>query len=297
MMKKQTKKIFIGVAIFIVLGFGSVVIYHGINKNVTEPIEKATDTDAYVSNEENAGNDIATTALSDISTDKESTTEKTKDDNMNTSTEIVSNAENTSSAKNDSANTGNHTTTTNNSGTQNTNNESSNNSSGNTNGDSKPSTTESSKPNNTTEASKPNTTTETVKPNNNSSQNSSSKECDHKWEKVTKQVWVEPVEHTETVEVVVTPAGYTTEYVEEAHAFCRNCGDMGIMSEDGIAHHVLSCQGGKSSYWYDAVSVPIQVWHDAVIKTETKTVVDKAGYYKEEVTGYKCTKCGATKGK
>ncbi len=33
------------------LGFGSVVIYHGINKNVSEPIEKATDTDAYVSNE------------------------------------------------------------------------------------------------------------------------------------------------------------------------------------------------------------------------------------------------------
>lgn len=294
MMKKQTKKIFIGVAIFIVLGFGSVVIYHGINKNITEPIEKATDTDAYVSNEENAGNDIATTALSDISTDKESTTEKTKDDNMNTSTEIVSNAENTSSAKDDSANTGNHTTTTNNSGTQNTNNGNSNNSSGNTNGSTKPSTTESSKPNNTTEASKPNTTTETVKPNNNSSQNSGSKECDHKWEKVTKQVWVDPVEHTETI--VVEEAKDIPIVETQRHYFCSGCGSDFGTSLDDVTIHVLTCQGGNASYYGDFTDVITSYTH-VPAKTETKTVVDKAGYYKEEVTGYKCTKCGATKGK
>lgn len=301
-MKKQTKKIFIGVAIFIVLGFGSVVIYHGINKNVTEPIEKATDTDAYVSNEENAGNNIATTALSDISTDKESTTEKTKDDNMNTSTEIVSNAENTSSAKDDSANTGNHTTTTNNSGTQNTNNGNSNNSSGNTNGSTKPSTTESSKPNNTTEASKPNTTTEAVKPNNNSSQNSGSKECDHKWEKVTKQVWVEPVEHTETVTVVVEEAKDVPIVEQQRHIFCSGCGSdltaMGLTSVGQYNSHCANCQGGNASYYGDFANVTTGYEHvPEVTKTETKTVVDKAGYYKEEVTGYKCTKCGASKSK
>lgn len=281
-MKKQTKKILIGVAIFIVLGFGSVVIYHGINKNVTEPIEKATDTDAYVSNEDNAGNDVSTTALANNSKDKDTTTEKDKEDNKDVSTEMASNTGNTSSVKDDSANNG-----------------SSNISNGNTNGGSKPSTTESSKPNNTTEAAKPsttespkqNTTTEAQKPNNNSN------ECDHKWDKVTKRVWVEPVEHTETVEVIVTPAGYTTEYRTEEHAFCRNCGDMGVMSVDSIIDHIENCQGGNSSYWFDDVSVPVQVWHDAVTKTETKKVVDKAGYYKEEVTGYKCSKCGATKSK
>ena len=284
-MKKQTKKIFIGVAIFIVLGFGSVVIYHGINKNVTEPIEKATDTDAYVSNEENAGNDIATTALSDISTDKESTTEKTKDDNMNTSTEIVSNEGNTSSAKDDSSNTSNHTTTTNNGGTQNTNNGNSNNSSGNTNGSTKP---------NTTEASKPNTTTETVKPNNNSSHNSGSKECDHKWEKVTKQVWVDPVEHTETVVIEEAKDVPITENV--LHYVCTGCGtDLGT-SEEGAITHCLTCQDGAASLRGTTVSV-ISGYTHVPAKTETKTVVDKAGYYKEEVTGYKCTECGATKSK
>ena len=285
-MKKHMKKIIIGGAILIVLGFGSVAIYHGINKNVPEPIEKATDTDAYVSNEDNAGNDVSTTALADNSKDKDTTTEKDKEDSKDTSTEMASNTGDTSSA-----NTGNHTTITNNGGTQNTNSGNSNNSSGNvngnTNGGTKPSTTESPKPNATTEA---------PKPNNNSNQNNNSNECDHKWKEVTKRVWVDPVEHTEEVEVVVTPAGYTTEYHTEEHAFCCNCGDMGNISEDTIAHHTLTCQGG-ASYWFDDVSIPVQVWHDAVTKTETKTVIDKEGYYKDEVVSYECTKCGAKKSK
>ena len=133
------------------------------------------------------------------------------------------------------------------------------------------------------------TTPETVKEN--------PKACEHAWKEVTKRVWVDPVEHTEEVEVVVTPAGYTTEYHTEEHAFCRNCGDMGVMSVQSIADHVDSCQGGNSSYWFDDVEVPVQVWHDAVTKKETKTVIDKEGYEKEEVVGYECTKCGATKSK
>ena len=294
-MKKHMKKIIIGGAILIVLGFGSVAIYHGINKNVPEPIEKATDTDAYVSNEDNAGNDVSTTALADNSKDKDTTTEKDKEDSKDTSTEMASNTGDTSSA-----NTGNHTTITNNGGTQNTNSGNSNNSSGNvngnTNGGTKPSTTESPKPS-TIESPKPNETTEAPKPNNNSNQNNNSNECDHKWEKVIKKTWIEPVTHEETVTTEVKPAGYDTEYKVETHAFCRNCGDMGVMSVDSIIDHVENCQGGNSSYWFDDVSVPVQVWHDAVTKTETKTVIDKEGYWKEEVTGYKCTKCGTTKSK
>lgn len=276
------------------LGFGSVAIYHGINKNVPEPIEKATDTDAYVSNEDNAGNDVTTTALADNSKDKDTTTEKDKEDSKDTSTEMASNTGDTSSA-----NTGKHTTITNNGGTQNTNSGNSNNSSGNvngnTNGGTKPSTTESPKPS-TTESPKPNATTEAPKPNNNSNQNNNSNECNHNWKEVTKSVWVEPVTHTEEVDVVVSPAGYTTEYHTEEHAFCRNCGDMGVMSVDSIIDHTETCQGG-SSYWFDDVEIPVQVWHDAVTKKETKTVIDKEGYNKDEVVGYECTKCGAKKSK
>lgn len=134
------------------------------------------------------------------------------------------------------------------------------------------------------------TTTESAK------EDTTPKACEHAWKEVTKSVWVEPVTHTEEVDVVVTPAGYTTEYKTEWHAFCRNCGDMGVMSVDSIIDHTETCQGG-SSYWFDDVPIPVQVWHDAVTKTETNTVVDKEGYYKEEVVGYKCTKCGATKDK
>lgn len=306
-MKKHMKKIIIGGAILIVLGFGSVAIYHGINKNVPEPIEKATDTDAYVSNEDNAGNDVSTTAFADNSKDKDTTTEKDKEDSKDTSTEMASNTGDTSSA-----NTGNHTTITNNGGTQNTNSGNSNNSSGNvngnTNGGTKPSTHQTSgnvqpTTNGNTNNNGSNTNNSSVTPAQTSTATTESakedttpKACEHAWKEVTQSVWVKPVEHTEEVEVVVTPEGYTTEYKTEWHAFCCNCGDMGVMSVDSIIEHTETCQGG-ASYWFDDVEVPVQVWHDAVIKTETKTVVDKEGYYKEEVVGYKCTKCGATKGK
>lgn len=135
------------------------------------------------------------------------------------------------------------------------------------------------------------TTTESAK------EDTTPKACEHAWKEVTQRVWVAPVEHTEEVEVVVTPAGYTTEYKLETHAFCRNCGDMGVMTTDSIADHVDSCQGGNSSYWFDDVEVPVQVWHEAVTTTETKTVIDKEGYWKEEVVSYECTKCGAKKSK
>lgn len=291
-MKKHMKKIIIGGAILIVLGFGSVVIYHGINKNVPEPIEKATDTDAYVSNEDNAGNDVSTTALADNSKDKDTTTEKGKDDNKDASTEMASNTGDTSSA-----NTGNHTTITNNGGTQNTNSGNSNNSSGNvngnTNGGTKPSTTESPKPNATTEA---------PKPNNNSKQNNNSNECDHNWEKVIKKTWIEPVEHTEEVTRVIEEAKDVPITEIQNHTFCSGCGNdltaMGLSSVWDYNEHCETCQGGNASYYWKDVTVITGYEHvPAKMVTETKTVIDKEGYWKEEVTGYKCTKCGTTKSK
>lgn len=295
-MKKHMKKIIIGGAILIVLGFGSVAIYHGINKNVPEPIEKATDTDAYVSNEDNAGNDVTTTALADNSKDKDTTTEKDKEDSKDTSTEMASNTGDTSSA-----NTGNHTTIINNGGTQNTTSGNSNNSSGNvngkTNGGTKPNTTESPKPS-TKESSKPNATTEAPKPNNNSNQNNNSNECDHNWEKVIKKTWIEPVTHTEEVTRVIEEAKDVPIVEQQRHYFCSGCGaDFGT-SLDNVTIHVLTCQGGNASYYGDFVDVVTGYEHvPAKTVTETKTVVDKEGYWKEEVTGYKCTKCGTTKSK
>ncbi len=299
-MKKHMKKIIIGGAILIVLGFGSVAIYHGINKNVPEPIEKATDTDAYVSNEDNAGNDVTTTALADNSKDKDTTTEKDKEDSKDTSTEMASNTGDTSSA-----NTGNHTTIINNGGTQNTTSGNSNNSSGNvngkTNGGTKPNTTESPKPS-TKESSKPNATTEAPKPNNNSNQNNNSNECDHNWEKVIKKTWIEPVEHTEEVTRVIEEAKDVPIVEQQRHIFCTGCGgdltSMGLTSVDYYIAHCMACQGGNASYYGDTVDVITGYEHvPAKTVTESKTVVDKEGYWKEEVTGYKCTKCGTTKSK
>lgn len=295
-MKKHMKKIIIGGAILIVLGFGSVAIYHGINKNVPEPIEKATDTDAYVSNEDNAGNDVTTTALADNSKDKDTTTEKDKEDSKDTSTEMASNTGDTSSA-----NTGNHTTIINNGGTQNTTSGNSNNSSGNvngkTNGGTKPNTTESPKPS-TKESSKPNATTEAPKPNNNSNQNNNSNECDHNWEKVIKKTWIEPVTHTEEVTRVIEEAKDVPITEEVLHYVCTGCGvDLGTSQENAITH-CLTCQDGAASLKGTTVSVITGYTHvPAKTVTETKTVVDKEGYWKEEVTGYKCTKCGTTKSK
>ena len=304
-MKKHMKKIIIGGAILIVLGFGSVAIYHGINKNVPEPIEKATDTDAYVSNEDNAGNDVTTTALADNSKDKDTTTEKDKEDSKDTSTEMASNTGDTSSA-----NTGNHTTITNNGGTQNTNSGNSNNSSGNvngnTNGGTKPSTHQTSgnvqpttngNTNNGGSTSAPSSTTpEAVK------ENPTPKACEHAWKEVTKRVWVAPVEHTEEVTRVIEEAKDVPIVEQQRHIFCSGCGGdltaMGLSSVWDYNEHCETCQGGNASYYGDFVDVVTGYEHvPAKTVTETKTVIDKEGYYKDEVVSYECTKCGATKGK
>ncbi len=83
---------------------------------------------------------------------------------------------------------------------------------------------------------------------------------------------------------------------QQRHYFCSGCGSDFGTSLDNVTIHVLTCQGGSASYYADAVTVITGYTHVSA-KTETKTVVDKEGYWKEEVTGYECNKCGATKGK
>ena len=83
----------------------------------------------------------------------------------------------------------------------------------------------------------------------------------------------------------------------EYHLFCAGCGmdftAAGYTQEgDFISVHTRSCQGG-CSYYFDDVPVTKTVHHDATYKDQEVTVTDKAGYW--EVTGYKCSLCGATK--
>ncbi|MBS6442457.1 MAG: Ig-like domain-containing protein [Clostridium sp.] len=63
-------------------------------------------------------------------------------------------------------------------------------------------------------------------------------------------------------------------------------------SMDDIIIHTSSCHGGCSYYFYP-VEVTKTVHHDATYKDQEVTVTDKEGYW--EVTGYKCSLCGATK--
>lgn len=118
--------------------------------------------------------------------------------------------------------------------------------------------------------------------------------CSHKWKEVKK--WHKPVTHKETKKVLVKDAWDEEVTTTEGHTFCGGC-DMdltaaGYLSVEDIGSHVDYCQGGSSYYFYP-VEVTKTVHHDAVYEDRTITVTDKEGYW--EVTGYKCSLCGATK--
>ena len=142
----------------------------------------------------------------------------------------------------------------------------------------------------------PTVTTESAK------EDTTPKACEHAWKEVTKRVWVEPVTHTEEVTTVVEEAKDVPITEEQCHFFCTGCGGdltaMGLTSTSQYGMHCIECQGGNSSYYADPVTVITGYEHvPAKTVTETKTVVDKEGYYKEEVVSYECTKCGAKKSK
>lgn len=115
--------------------------------------------------------------------------------------------------------------------------------------------------------------------------------CSHKWKEVKK--WHKPVTHKETKKVLVKDAWDEEVTTKEMHAFCSGCEeDLTDKSDEYIVTHILECQGGTSYYSYP-VSVTKTVHHDATYKDQEVTVTDKEGYW--EVTGYKCSLCGATK--
>ena len=115
--------------------------------------------------------------------------------------------------------------------------------------------------------------------------------CSHKWKEVKK--WHKPVTHKETKKVLVKDAWDEKVTTKEMHAFCSGCEeDLTDKSDEYIVTHILDCQGGTSWYSYP-VSVTKTVHHDAIYKDQEVTVTDKEGYW--EVTGYKCSLCGATK--
>lgn len=119
--------------------------------------------------------------------------------------------------------------------------------------------------------------------------------CSHKWKKVKK--WHKPVTHKETKKVLVKDAWDEEVTTTEYHDFCSGCEmdltiNYGDPDNEDFILHVLECQGGTSYYSYP-VSVTKTVHHDATYKDQEVTVTDKEGYW--EVTGYKCSLCGATK--
>lgn len=142
----------------------------------------------------------------------------------------------------------------------------------------------------------PASTPETVK------ENTTPKACEHAWKEVTQRVWVAPVEHTEEVTTVIEEAKDVPIVEQQRHIFCSGCGGdltaMGLSSVGQYNSHCITCQGGNASYYGDFVDVVTGYEHvPAKTVTETKTVIDKEGYYKDEVVSYECTKCGAKKSK
>ena len=138
------------------------------------------------------------------------------------------------------------------------------------------------------------TTPETVKEN--------PKACEHAWKEVTQRVWVAPVEHTEEVTTVIEEAKDVPITEIQNHTFCSGCGNdltaMGLSSVWDYNEHCETCQGGNASYYWKDVTVITGYEHvPAKTVTETKTVIDKEGYYKDEVVSYECTKCGVKKSK
>ena len=117
--------------------------------------------------------------------------------------------------------------------------------------------------------------------------------CSHKWKEVKK--WHKQVTHKETKKVLVKDAWDEEITNTEDHWFCGGC-NMDLTaagyspSDNYFIAHIKSC---KSSYYSCDVPVVETIHHDAVYEDRTITVTDKEGYW--EVTGYKCSLCGATK--
>lgn len=114
----------------------------------------------------------------------------------------------------------------------------------------------------------------------------------HTWKEHTKEH--PAVTHDVTKRVLVKEAWDEEKTTEVKHWYCGGC-NMDFTaagyspSDDYITTHILSCQGGSSSY-FQYVPVTETVHHDAVYEDRTITVTDKEAWtehWKE------CTTCGA----
>lgn len=129
------------------------------------------------------------------------------------------------------------------------------------------------------------------------------KGCDHKWVKQTKKVKVAEKGHYK--KVCVQDAW--DEDITERHSFCGKCdvdlapwGDKAT-GDNGIAEHCIAVhsndldEDGDPICWnyYTKEVVVGTIHHDAVY--EYQWVVDEKAHTETQVTGYKCSKCGAVK--
>jgi hypothetical protein len=120
-----------------------------------------------------------------------------------------------------------------------------------------------------------------------------SKKCSHKWVEQYKTVHHDAVTHVETV---IDSYAYD-EPVYESHPICNGCGmdfyAAGYSIDDIMDHlEVHDAQGEYYSYGSKKVIVGY-IPHEEVSHEET--VVDEEAWDEEVLTGYKCSKCGATK--
>ena len=137
------------------------------------------------------------------------------------------------------------------------------------------------------------------KPSNNSGSNSSSsKPAEHKHEWIAQYKTVNVPEKGHNEQVLVQDAYDEQVPITEmkAYSICNQCG--ADITGNTTAHMKSSyLNGGNCSgyhtEWRETVTGYQTVHHDAVY--ETRYVVDSPATTKQELTGYRCSTCGATK--
>ena len=127
-----------------------------------------------------------------------------------------------------------------------------------------------------------------------------SKECDHDWVAQTTTVHHDAVTHQE--KVIDQPKRYYTDiwgsdgskkriyedecapgqYIPTAQAYIKELENRGAFSDE---------------WFYETASQGNTAFQTQPEKSHMETVVDKEAYDETVVTGYKCSKCGATKAK
>ena len=150
---------------------------------------------------------------------------------------------------------------------------------------------------NTSESKKNNTASTGSSSNKNNSSSSSSKptEHTHNWVAQYKTVNVPEKGHNEQVLVQAAYDEQVPITEMKEHSICNQCG--ADITGDPWGHnkqHALNYEaGGFHSEWIEEVTGYKTVHHDAVY--ETRYVVDSPATTKQELTGYRCSTCGATK--